>query len=178
MKYAQDEKVVSSWNYAFAKRGNSLFGSTDEYNLTVTNKRIIYGKEVKNGFDRTEIMLDSVKGVNIEYRSSNLLAYVLIAFGLASLIIGFLLFASRVFGSQSTYAILIAVLIGIILILQAIRFMGQRVEVKLYLTCVKQPFAAVNKGSGTKMKQITKIKIRKDIFKDLKESLSALLLNV
>lgn len=177
MTYAQNEKLISSWDYATAKRGGAFYGSKDTYNLTVTDKRIIYGKDKKNGYDRTEILLDSVKAVDFECGNTSLLAFILIALGIAIFVFGIFLFGSHIVAQYDVFFITMTA-IGIILGIKGAQLMGQKAEVKIYITCVAQPFAFANRGSGTKLKQVTKLKIKKEIFNDLKESLSTILLNV
>lgn len=63
IRFANDEQLVKSWDYASSKEGSSR----REDNLTVTNKRVIYTSEGNKGIDRTEMYLSDVKTLSYTY---------------------------------------------------------------------------------------------------------------
>ncbi len=64
VKLMADEKVLHSWDYA---QGKGILLTKSRYNLTVTNKRIISTVEEKNSFDVLTINISEIKGVNAYY---------------------------------------------------------------------------------------------------------------
>ena len=63
----KDEKVLKSWTFA---SDNTTVG-TKTYNLTVTNKRLISTNTLPHSITRTELPLNTVKGITGSYSTSS-----------------------------------------------------------------------------------------------------------
>lgn len=80
IKYANEEQVIKSWDYA--KSGKSLSKNKVQHNLTLTNKRVIATSENATSLTRNEVPIKAVKNVSGEFkRNGKLFPILKIVFG-------------------------------------------------------------------------------------------------
>lgn len=172
MKYAEGEKVISGWDYAVPENGTS----EDSCNITVTNKRLIFGRKTRRGTEHTEIALDCVKAVEVNNAGANVWAMIIAVIGL--ILLACLPFVNIILGGKLTVDVVVPlVAAGVVLLLIGVAFIGWKLQVKLYVTCKEQLFAYARKGAERKLIIFRKIKVKKEVLKELREGLTAALLN-
>ncbi len=80
IKFANEEQVIKSWDYA--KSGKRFSKNKVQHNLTLTNKRVIATSENATALKRDEVPIKSVKTVSGEFRKNGKLLPILkIVFG-------------------------------------------------------------------------------------------------
>ena len=70
----KNESIVKSWDYALEKRGLDR----KNFNLSVTNKRIISSAESSTSYERGEIYLSDVKSLGFKFERNGLLKAILL----------------------------------------------------------------------------------------------------
>lgn len=84
IKYASNEQLVKTWDYASSKEGSDR----RDYNISVTNKRIIYTAEGNKGIDRREMYLSDVKTLEYGFaKSAGIGTILLLIFGIITAIV-------------------------------------------------------------------------------------------
>ncbi|MDE6850497.1 MAG: hypothetical protein K2J54_04135, partial [Clostridia bacterium] len=106
----KDEKVLKNWTFA----SDSTTAGTKTYNLTVTNKRLISTNTSPRSITRTELPLNTIKGITGSYSTSseeraNPKRGFIIC-GLLLLITGIILIAAL---SSQTVAIVLGIVIAV-----------------------------------------------------------------
>lgn len=142
------ERLLKSWDYAKTK---GMIFTKGEYNLTVTDKRVISTARTKLGDARTDIKLSTIEGVSTTYKTGSLVAAII------TLILGIVL--SVVFAIVFLPMIAVGLLLVLIGIL-CIMFAGTSVSVVLYVKSHSESFLAAN--SITRSKRAKKVRVKVD----------------
>lgn len=80
IKFANEEQVIKSWDYA--KSGKTFSKNKVQHNLTLTNKRVIATSENATSLTRNEVPIKAVKNVSGEFkRNGKLFPILKIIFG-------------------------------------------------------------------------------------------------
>lgn len=168
MTYADGEKSVKKWEYAKGSR-TIIFRGEETASLEITNRRVIAETRGKACLSRTELDLNTIQSVGLEYGSGSLLGVILMIIG--ALIIG----VSLIFGG----GVLIGLFAGIGAVCLAIglSLLGVKVKIVFYLTACSNGFINVSKGRKIKRGYRT-IKVNKEQSKEIIETLGAYLLEV
>ena len=156
LKCAKNETLVKSWDYAHEKKGFEH----KNYNLTVTDKRIIASSESHKSIDRREIYLDDVKTLEYSFEKNGLFWAILL------LILG--IFTS-------------IMVVGIFLIIKAVHMIREK---SFVLTITTNGFESDGLHVGasslhkiTKGRGKLKVKVNKDAANEIIEELGAIVLD-
>lgn len=83
---APQERLIKEWNYATEKTTSDK----EDHYLAVTNKRVVFGTNKKQGFSREEILIEYIQRISTSYEKGINLGY------LAMCIIGFLVLCAGI----------------------------------------------------------------------------------
>ncbi len=155
LKCGKNETLLKSWTYAKEKQG----WEHKEYNLTVTDKRIISSAESSKCMDRREIYLDDVKTLEYNFAKKG-------AFGaMLMLILGI---------------ITSIMVIGIFLIIRAVHILKEK-SFTLTITTQGEESDGINLGASSMLRSKKhgklKVKVNKDAAIEIMNELGAIVLD-
>lgn len=149
------EQLVKSWDYAISK---GRFFKNGEYNLKLTDKRIISTSTTKRGYSRTDIKTDSVSGVSLSTEHGSIVA------GIICIVLGIILVVAAIL-TIPYLAIAGAVLIlgGVIKIMLA----GNSLSLNLYVESYSMPFITANGIKRRKHMRTVRVKVNRGVAEDI-----------
>ena len=115
----KNEKVIKSWDYATAAQGRE----NCDYNLTVTDKRLIHTTASRNGVKRKEIPVTAVVSIDSEYAKKRawVLSVLVILLGVFGAAAGLLAPVERVTAVTVCIASLGVIAAGIAILIAGVR---------------------------------------------------------
>lgn len=168
LQATQGENIIKSWDYAKEKK---LFGAR-EYNLTLTDRRLIASEKTSHGVTRNEYDVQSITGVetSCDKKRSYILSAIFILAGIVVLII------SLTGGSIDMQMLLIGVvpiLLGI-----SIFFLSFKMKLSVYIYGIIGCTSVVSTGSSLRFRKVKvgKIKVDRQTGEEIASTLGSYLL--
>ena len=154
MTLAQNETVIKQWDYAKSKQGRER----TQLSLTLTNRRLISTTESQMNNSKTEIPLESIKGLNFSVcKVSNIIPILSIIFGILNLII----------------------IIGVFFIIWGVRRLNRGAfYMSVSISGVDRVFAGADTGLRKGNKHRLTVKVDRDNAQDIADTIGATIMDM